>query len=191
MHVSHFSREEWRLKIYLAYVNTSTVLLYISFLSVFELAFPWPGTLLPLSLSTLLGCLCSSFKFQGKRHFFWDVVLEYDFLNSSHELLSSGCSSYHMLITLSLFSPRDCRASHVSKLYSLHLDLLLSLFSDSVVSDTLQPHGLQHSRLPCPSLSSWGLLKFMSTESVMLKAWKHLLNEWGCQLVPRKISVNV
>ena len=64
-----------------------------------------------------------------------------------------------------------------SKLYSLHLDLLLSLFSDSVVSDTLRPHGLQHSRLPCPSLSSWGLLKFMSTESVMLKAWKHLLNE--------------
>ena len=55
--------------------------------------------------------------------------------------------------------------------------IILLLFSDSVVSDTLQPHGLQHSRLPCPSLSSWGLLKFMSTESVMLKAWKHLLNE--------------
>ena len=26
-------------------------------------------------------------------------------------------------------------------------------FSRSVVSDSLQPHGLQHSRLPCPSLS--------------------------------------
>ena len=29
----------------------------------------------------------------------------------------------------------------------------LSLFSRSVVSDSLQPHGLQHSRLPCPSPS--------------------------------------
>ena len=40
---------------------------------------------------------------------------------------------------------------------------LLSSFSCSVMSDTLQPHGLQHARLPCPSLSpgvcsnSWSL----------------------------------
>ena len=27
------------------------------------------------------------------------------------------------------------------------------LFSRSVMSDSLQPHGLQHARLPCPSLS--------------------------------------
>ena len=31
--------------------------------------------------------------------------------------------------------------------------LCCSLFSHSVVSNSLQPHGLQHSRLPCPSLS--------------------------------------
>ena len=30
--------------------------------------------------------------------------------------------------------------------------LLMLLFSHSVVSDFLQPHGLQHTRLPCPSL---------------------------------------
>ena len=30
--------------------------------------------------------------------------------------------------------------------------LILLLFSHSVVSDSLQPHGLQHARLPCPSL---------------------------------------
>ena len=30
---------------------------------------------------------------------------------------------------------------------------LLLLFSCSVVSDSLQPHGLQHARLPCPSPS--------------------------------------
>ena len=29
----------------------------------------------------------------------------------------------------------------------------LLLFSRSVVCDSLQPHGLQHARLPCPSLS--------------------------------------
>ena len=36
----------------------------------------------------------------------------------------------------------------------------------SVASDSLQPYGLQHARLPCPFNSS-SLLKFMSTESVM------------------------
>ena len=35
----------------------------------------------------------------------------------------------------------------------------------SVVSDSLQPHGLQHARLPCPSICS--LFKLMSVESVM------------------------
>ena len=29
------------------------------------------------------------------------------------------------------------------------------LFSCSVMSDSLQPHGLQHTRLPCPSPSPW------------------------------------
>ena len=33
------------------------------------------------------------------------------------------------------------------------LDLLLLLFSCSVVSNSLQPHGLQHARLPCPASS--------------------------------------
>ena len=35
----------------------------------------------------------------------------------------------------------------------LPLPLLLLLFSHSVVSDSLWPHGLQQSRFPCPSLS--------------------------------------
>ena len=35
------------------------------------------------------------------------------------------------------------------------------------MSDSLWPHGLQHTRLSCPSLSHWGLLKLMSVESVM------------------------
>ena len=41
-----------------------------------------------------------------------------------------------------------------------------SLFSLSVVSDSLQPHRLQHARLPCPSPSP-SLLKLMSIESEM------------------------
>ena len=42
------------------------------------------------------------------------------------------------------------------------------------MSDSLCPHGLQYSRLPCPSLSiSQSLLKFMPIESVMPS--KHLI----------------
>ena len=40
-------------------------------------------------------------------------------------------------------------------------------FSCSVVSDSLQPHGLQHTRLPCPSLTPGAYSKLMSIESVM------------------------
>ena len=47
-------------------------------------------------------------------------------------------------------------------------------FSHSVVSDSLQPHWLQHARLPCPSITnSWSLLKLMSIELVM--ASNHLI----------------
>ena len=38
--------------------------------------------------------------------------------------------------------------------------------SGSVVSDSLQPHGLQLARLPCPSLFPRVVLKFTSTESI-------------------------
>ena len=40
-------------------------------------------------------------------------------------------------------------------------------FSRSVVSDSLQPHGLQHARPHCPIANSSSLLKLMSIESVM------------------------
>ena len=53
----------------------------------------------------------------------------------------------------------------------------LLLFSCSVMSDSLQPHGLQQASLPCPSLSqSW--LKLMSIESVMPS--NHLILCWPC-----------
>ena len=46
------------------------------------------------------------------------------------------------------------------------------LFSHSVVSDCLELHGLQHARLPCPSIFQ-SLLKLMSIESVKIS--KHLI----------------
>ena len=49
--------------------------------------------------------------------------------------------------------------------YNQHFFLLFSLW---ILSDSLQPHGLQHSRLPLSFTISQNLLKFMSTESVML-----------------------
>ena len=49
------------------------------------------------------------------------------------------------------------------EMYMDHISLLKMsilftylLFSSSVVSDSLQPHGLQHARSPCPSLSPIG-----------------------------------
>ena len=44
---------------------------------------------------------------------------------------------------------------------------ILFQFSHSVASDSLPPHGLQHTRLPCPSLTLRSLLKFLSIELVM------------------------
>ena len=46
-------------------------------------------------------------------------------------------------------------------------------FSRSAVSNSLQPHGLQHARPPCPSLTPRVLLKLMSIESVMTSS--HLI----------------
>ena len=45
-------------------------------------------------------------------------------------------------------------------------------FSHTVMSDSLRPRGLQHTRLPCPSPNSWSLLKLMSIK--LVKPSKHL-----------------
>ena len=44
---------------------------------------------------------------------------------------------------------------------------LLLLFNHSVVSNSLQPNGLQHCQASLSITNSWSLLKLMSTESVM------------------------
>ena len=48
-----------------------------------------------------------------------------------------------------------------------HPLVTLSQFSRLVVSDSLQLHGLQHPRYPCPITDSRSLLKLMSIETVM------------------------
>ena len=52
-------------------------------------------------------------------------------------------------------------------------------FSRSVTSDSLRPHGLQHTRLPYPLPTPRALLRLMSIESVMpsnhLIFYRHLL----------------
>ena len=53
----------------------------------------------------------------------------------------------------------------------INIHVLLQ-FSHSVMSDSLSPHGLQHTRLPSFSIS-WSLLKLMSIELMMLS--NHLI----------------
>ena len=55
---------------------------------------------------------------------------------------------------------------------------LLFLFSHSVMSDSLQPHGLQYTRLPCPSLSPRACLN-----SCPLSQWNHLILYWPLLLL--------
>ena len=56
------------------------------------------------------------------------------------------------------------------------------MFHCSVVSNSLQPHGQKHTRLPCPSTIPWCLLKLMSIESVMIS--KHLILCHSLHLLP-------
>ena len=64
-----------------------------------------------------------------------------------------------------VFTDTDCTDIQLLYFLNRHIILLL-LFSHSVTSDFLQPHGLQHASLPCPSKSS-GVGSLMSIESVM------------------------
>ena len=52
--------------------------------------------------------------------------------------------------------------------WHLYVFMLLLLFSRSVMSDSLKPHGLQHARLPCPLLSPRACLN-----SCPLSQWCH------------------
>ena len=85
------------------------------------------------------------------------LLLEYYFQSSSSRILSAWTATQ-----------------------SSHGHLLL-LFSRSVVSNSLQPHELQHTRLHCPSSSS-RICLLMSIESVMPP--NHLILRYSLLLLP-------
>ena len=60
-----------------------------------------------------------------------------------------------------LYMGEDLSCCRTQRLYQM-----VAVFVQSLSCLTLWPHGLQHNRLPCPSLSP-SLLKLKSTESVM------------------------
>ena len=76
-------------------------------------------------------------------------------------------------------SSHRLRSFYLCPNHRLHPPPQLLLFSYSVVSDSLQPHGLQHTSLPCLSVSL-SLLKLTSLESVMPS--NHLI--LCCPLLP-------
>ena len=63
-------------------------------------------------------------------------------------------------------------ANCITKNSRMHKDLPVQ-FSGSVVSDSWQPHGLQHARLPCPSL----LLELAQTHVHQVSDAHQLLNQ--------------
>ena len=63
------------------------------------------------------------------------------------------------------------QSDSVTHIHLVHLGLfyqLLLFFSGSVMPDSLWPHGLQHTQLPCPSLSPG-----VSSKSCSLSLWCH------------------
>ena len=86
-------------------------------------------------------------------------------------------------------APEPSNCSRVNYIYIYiyiytHIVAVVQLFSCSVVSDSLWPCGLQHTTLLCPPTISWSLLKFTSTESVMLST--HLILCCPLLLLPSK-----
>ena len=83
-------------------------------------------------------------------------------------LVSLGASRSHSYLWFTESTAWVLISDSFQKLLSVTKKYLL-FFSCSVVSDSLQPHGMQHTRLPCPSLSLW-----LCPNSCPLS--------WGCHL---------
>jgi len=62
-----------------------------------------------------------------------------------------------------------CSYSYLTNIYwTYSVNWILLLFSRLVLSDSVQSHGLQHTRLPCPSPSPW-----VCPNSHPLSQWCH------------------
>ena len=73
---------------------------------------------------------------------------------------------WHISLSMIPLRPSRLQMTRFSPFFSPTLCKLMALFSHKVMSDSLQTHGLQHTRLLCHSLLQ-SLLKFMSIESIM------------------------
>ena len=91
------------------------------------------------------------------------------------QLFASGGQSigvYKELFKGSRTLRGECKSNHIAILDEgsvASYDDLLLLFSHSVVPDSLQPHGLQHAKLPCPSPSPR-----ICSDSCPLSQWCYL-----------------
>ena len=63
---------------------------------------------------------------------------------------TAGTTSALMELT-SWWGGRSGNNKHNKQVSGITYQKVLVQFSHSVLSDSLQPHGLQHARLPCPS----------------------------------------
>ena len=72
-----------------------------------------------------------------------------------------------------MYPIQDFLSSQIFKWASIFFFFKINQFSCSVVFDSLQPHGLQHTSPPCPSPNSWSLLKLISITPVM--PYNHLI----------------
>ena len=124
-------------------------------------------------------CLHSYIYVKEKYHT-WDTCLSVNVLyifilfGSLHfvliTLLKSRMISFQVMsVSVSSCStPKDLsQSSNIPWLPQIFLNPVSLLFSHSVVSDSLWPHGLQHAGPPSLITSSWSLLKLMSIELVM------------------------
>ena len=144
----------------------------------------------------IVACLINSFVYFLKHicYFFW-ITREY-LHDTSYSLVLSICflqtlqflrywqNSTQKFSKWILYISSNHEDSYlfISSWYMSVRVCLCLLFSHSVVSDSLWPHGLQYTRLPLFFTISWSLLKFMSTELVM--PFNHLvLFLWVVQYV--------
>ena len=83
-------------------------------------------------------------------------------LHKAHLILTSAFSWWEFNLQLKQCS----RHRRMSECHTLSSPFVVAVQLLSHVQ-LFANHGLQHARLPCPSLISWSLLKLMSVESVM------------------------
>ena len=83
-------------------------------------------------------------------------------------LFCSEFNYYKRVVLLGWCNTHHSFCTELVILWYFAVEIMLLLFSHSVVSDSLWPHGLQHSRLSCPSPS----LRVCS-DTCLLSQWCH------------------